>query len=365
MSKNKQFLNLTGKALNVKSWNKSSRVNVETNRTNTKIQEGHNSYDITKKGPFIWATDKEYIKFAEINAITEEPYKKIRYVDMLSSSDEEKRRTPKPKAKKVEVSSDSEEVKVKTKVKKVEVSSDKEEIKVKTPKIKKIELEEAPICKKGVAGTVLYNPDHTDPSKMPKEALEALCPFQISGLKGWAVVTDVTDGDTLDIVIYVPLNELALGHSYKKYTKTGVRSFIHTKNFDSGFFAKFRTRLLGIDSSEHDTPEGKFATEVTRLFYNSISGRVWYEFTNDGNIEKRDKYGRTLVNLYADDSKKVNYNEFLFQFNTKNIVVVEKYDGGTKSKYTKGLASRDKAAIAKVKKKLDIKLEEYKATLLK
>lgn len=110
--------------------------------------------------------------------------------------------------------------------------------------------------------------------------------------------------------------------------------------------------------------EGKFARDITAEFYKSTK-KVWYEFVSDGDIEKKDKYGRTLVNLYADETKKVNYNEFLFQFNTKDIIVVEKYGGGTKSEYSKSLGTRDSTKTAKIKKKLDAKLEAYKASLAK
>jgi hypothetical protein len=357
MSSDKIFLRPNGKPLSIKAMNKDTRVNINSNRINTKAHENYNSYDITKKGPFIWAKPEDYIEFAKINKITTSSYKIVKYSDMSSSEEEKK---PLQKTKKVVPVEEKKETfmsSMKKVVKDIFVDdSSEEEKKVATV---------VPTCKLGVAGTILYNPDNNDPSKLPQAALDALCTFHISGLKGWAVVTDVIDGDTLDIVIYVPLNELALGHTYKRYTKTGVRSFIHTNNVTAGFFAKFRCRLKDQDSMEKLVVEGKFARDITKLFYQSINGRVWYEFSSDSNIEDKDKYGRTLVTLYSDETKKINYNEFLFQFNTKDIVVVEKYGGGTKSQYSKSLASRDKAETARVKKILDAKLAKYKASLAK
>jgi hypothetical protein len=216
-------------------------------------------------------------------------------------------------------------------------------------------------CQHNVAGSIIHRPQSSDPRELSESELQSLCPFHINGLRGWAVVTNVEDGDTLDIVKYVPLVELAQGHNYKYYSKRGVRSFIHTSHLDSGFFAKFRCRLLGIDAMEHNYPEGNYAKQLTIDLYRKLKGHIWVEFVSGDNVEKTDKYGRTLIRSYTDESKQEELTHYLLKFNDADagIIVAENYDGGTKSDYAKGLKDRSEEETERMTDLLNKRLADF------
>jgi hypothetical protein len=116
---------------------------------------------------------------------------------------------------------------------------------------------------------------------------------------------------------------------------------------------------------EKDTPEGVFAKEATKAFYNSFKGNVWYEFNTGKNVEEKEKYGRTLVDLYSNEKKTVHLNKFLYQFNdsSKGVEIVYDYDGGTKSEYAKKLNQRSVKLTEKMQTLLDAKLEAFVESL--
>lgn len=219
------------------------------------------------------------------------------------------------------------------------------------------------ICQHNELGKQTFIPKTENPHDLPVEAICSLTTFCINGFEGPAIVSDIIDGDTVNIIVYVPLAKLANGHQYHYYSKKGIRSFIHTHFMNAGFFTKLKCRLNGCDAMEKDTPEGKFAKELTIDLYKRIKGKVWVEFPQDDDIEDSDKYGRSLIKIYADKTKKVEYNNYLFQFNDEKngIRVVEPYDGGKKSEYSKNLNKRSEKQTKLMEEKLKSHLETIRA----
>lgn len=324
MSKTMTYIALNGKKLNLNAWTKNSRVNVRTNRLNKVKQTGYLEYDITKNGPFIWATKEEYKEFIKLNKVKDE------------EKDEEK--ISKRQQKKHDDSTYG--------------GVNLHDVYTNNPHV---------VCKRNTAGTVVYTPDTKDPRELPRDALQSLCKFHLAGIKGWATVTSVYDGDTIDLVMFIPLSEMAMGHNYKHYNKVGVRSFIHTSTIDTGFFAKLRCRFNGCDSMEKNYPEGDYAKKLTIDLYQRRKGHVWAELVYGNDIEDSDKFGRNLVRIYVDKDKKIELTKYLFNFNDPDngIIVVEEYDGGKKSDYSKNLAKRSKQDTGKMKEILDSRLNDF------
>ncbi len=329
-----EFKILNGNILNPVAFEPQNRVNITTNRVN-KVNKNLNEYNIgeifnlSTKGPYIWATQKQYDEFCTLNK------------DLLISIDNKSKKN-------------KDEFKIK-------LLHDEIEEEVDLKKLKSVFNEDDPhtICKNNITNQPIIIPHTDDPHQLDIKSLLSLTNFHINGFEGNGVVTEVIDGDTVFMVVYVPLKALANGHEYSFYSKKGVRSFIHTRFLNAGFFAKIKCRLLNIDAMEKNTPEGVFAKYLTIDLYQRLQGKIYFEFPNGVNIEDTDKYGRTLVRIYKDKSKTIEYTNYLFQFNNINnngIIIAEKYDGGTKSEYAKNLEKRSEAEKDRVRKILDTQL---------
>lgn len=332
------FKCLNGQVLSSNAYNDIGEYfNVATNRKRGE-GKGYKQYDLgfllgeSERGPLILATDEDFTTFCGINNLN------------LNVNTDIKIQTPKKKP----TIAKTPKVTKKEKPKKVPLSDNVFSENVFS------------ICELNSAGTVLHTPDTRDPRDLPTSALLSLCDFHLAGLKGWAVVTEVIDGDTVDIVFYVPLNELSVGHVFAKYTSTGVRSFIHTQNQESGFFAKLRCRFNECDTMEKNYPEGKFAKKLTIDLYRQRKGQVWVEFIDGPNVETKEKYGRTLIKLYTDNNG-IELTDYLYKFNDQknNILIVENYGGGTKSNHAKNLANRSVEDTEEMSKLLNERFDSF------
>jgi len=311
--------------LNPQAYEKNTYVNILTNRVNIN-NKTMNQYAIGKifnfktDGPYIWATEEDFKKFCILNNLNLK-------IDNLKNL--------------IQNSKMSKEF-----METLETVS---------------QVDSHKICATNTLNQAIFTSRTENPHDLDDHALHSLTEFRINGFEGPGVVTDVIDGDTVNIVVYVPLRILAQGHSYKYYSKKGIRSFIHTRFLNAGFFTKIRCRILGIDAMESKFPEGKFAKALTIDLYQR-NPKVWVSFPSGDNIEDLDKFGRNLVTIYTNSSKKVNLNEYLFEYNIKdkkhNITIVDKYDGGKKSDYAKNLPKRSESETEKIQQYLDTKLEE-------
>lgn len=164
---------------------------------------------------------------------------------------------------------------------------------------------------------------HTDIEKVPDDQLNSLCEFSFLGLSGKAKVLDVIDGDTVSMVIYIPLDFLSEMRS-RVFNRRVVEQCSALPYKDNhGFIARFRCRLLGVDTAEHNVQAGVDAKDNLIRILNKTKNIVYAKLNN------MDKYGRVLVDLYSDKAMKQSItNELL-----KDSSVALPYYGGTKQEF--------------------------------
>jgi len=189
---------------------------------------------------------------------------------------------------------------------------------------------------------------------IPDLYLNQISHFNLVGLRTMGKIVNIIDADTIDLVIYVPLEFLIIPKfTIQKYTqKSGYKQdeksdFIQS-NLNNitlikiqktklkqikglGFYMKFRCRLNNIDSAESSTLQGKLATQLMVEKYKSLNNIVYVDCFDF------DKYGRLLVDLYEDSSYNKYLNYHLIDYKSNLGILVVKYDGKTKSDYMKKL----------------------------
>lgn len=142
--------------------------------------------------------------------------------------------------------------------------------------------------------------------------------FSLNGKKTFARVVNVTDGDTISVVLPI----------FDNYFKFNVRlngidtCEIHSKNEiikDKGLKAKYRLIELLCPSEKINNIICSTRKQIIDIFHKNIC-LIWLECL------EFDKYGRLLGNIYIDNKTK----------NVSNILIDEKlaykYDGSTKLK---------------------------------
>ena len=174
-----------------------------------------------------------------------------------------------------------------------------------------------------------------DVSRVPRDILEKLCPFNFAGLRTKAVVTRVIDGDTFEVVFHAPFSFLSeVKTRYVGRARKPVQEIYALPSSESqGFFMKFQLRSKGVDAAEHNTVEGVWAKMWYEHNLSSLNDVVYLE------IGCQDKYGRLLGDMYADPEYTRNLTSILVGVKcpyTNNTVCVM-YDGGTKSSDMKSL----------------------------
>ena len=196
------------------------------------------------------------------------------------------------------------------------------------------------VCEYGSAGSIfVLTPDIRDVEQLPDHVIASMCPFHLGGLRGKGKVSSVTDGDTVSIVIYVPMQDL----SKKILAKKGRGSNTHYEpqyqaisghKESTGFFTVITVRLLGVDTAEKNTIQGQVAKRIMIDKYRSLNNIVYYDLSFE-----RDKYGRLLATLYEDPAYKVSLNEYILNAKSDPSLgpIAFAYDGGTKSDYMKQL----------------------------
>jgi endonuclease YncB( thermonuclease family) len=195
------------------------------------------------------------------------------------------------------------------------------------------------VCKIGTP-TVAFAPNTNDIEKVPETLIDNLCTFNLIGLRTKGKVTNVVDGDTIDICFYVKLSFLYNPRPNfhesegKKQQNTLVSSIKpqSPKIADSGLFLKMRARLNGIDAAEHNVSQGVLATQMMAQLYAKTNNIVYVD------CNEFDKFGRILVDLYADQEYKQYLNYYLIDHPDPKLGVLAEYYGGkTKSDYMKTL----------------------------
>jgi len=186
------------------------------------------------------------------------------------------------------------------------------------------------MCFLGMAGTVIPPAQTTNVAELPLELIDKMCRFSFAGLfvKGRSVY--VVDGDTLDVIIFVPLVVLGSARAIGKNTQVGI---LPTPGFEkTGFFAKIRIRMYGFDSAEKNTEAGQLAKRLFEEKLQSLGGIVWCQFIETTIAEE--KYDRILAVLYEDEKKTRLLNDYLLkQEAAVGVKMVFPYLGGTKKKF--------------------------------
>jgi len=192
--------------------------------------------------------------------------------------------------------------------------------------------ERSQVCFIGSAGTIIPAATTKDVASLTEKEMAAMCKFSFSGLFVKGRVDNVIDGDTFDIVFYVPISVLGRARSIgeKGLPQTSV---IPVPGYEqTGFFAKVAIRMYGYDAAEKDTDAGKLAKRLMEEKFVSLGGIVWCQFIEVTVAD--DKYGRTLAVLYADEKKTRLLNDYLLGMEKiHNVKMVFPYLGGTKEKF--------------------------------
>lgn len=172
------------------------------------------------------------------------------------------------------------------------------------------------LCQLGVAGSVLHTPISDDVADVPLEIMSSMCPFELLGLSGKARVTEIQDGDTLNVLFNVRISELT--RTRLKNRKTEARTPVLTRQLDASFMAIFCLRLNGIDMAEHDTAAGQFATLLLKDYIARHNNIVYIR------IIKYEKYGRLLCSIYIDPEMTQLINGKLLNVNVSELSKIVK-----------------------------------------
>jgi endonuclease YncB( thermonuclease family) len=177
-------------------------------------------------------------------------------------------------------------------------------------------------CQKGKSGTIIFTKSNNI-DDISDEDIKKMCIFTFAGLQTKCKVVNIVDGDTFDLLTFVPLVILV---------QHGAVAFPETTQHLSGslgFSTIIRVRLLGYDAVEHTHLNSPLAIKLLTDYLASLPepNKVWTQFTYD------EKYGRSLAVLWGDQyNGKMLVNEFLLNESKRlGIILATPYQGGTKT----------------------------------
>jgi len=150
--------------------------------------------------------------------------------------------------------------------------------------------------------------------------LSLLTEFSLMHLKAKAKVLTVIDGDTISAAVYIPMDFL----SQQRSSKNSNYCFALPYRSNTGFLARFRCRLYGIDTAEKNTSGGVEIKNKLIELCHKTNNIVYIQFFDT------DKYGRHLIRMFSDSKyqKSIN-NELMSHSNMTN-----EYYGGKKETFT-------------------------------
>jgi hypothetical protein len=209
-------------------------------------------------------------------------------------------------------------------------------------------ITENTVCDIKGKNTILFAPDIDDIAKIPNDLIEALCIFNLLGLRTKAKIVEILDADTMILCFMIPLKFLSEPQFYQHdrksiespTAKTHQKQKVLIKSSkptsrkiqEGGLYVKMDCRLLNIDAAEHDRKEGILATELTKKLYESLNYICYIQ------CGTMDKYGRLLIDIYEDENYTKYLNYYLVDHPDPKLgVLAERYNGTTKSDYMKNL----------------------------
>lgn len=163
----------------------------------------------------------------------------------------------------------------------------------------------------------------TDIRQIPLDVLQTVSEFNLNGVKALARVLKVSDGDTVQLVVSVPLSQLAAGYP----GRDGIRRALLTTNGDTHIVLNQRVRFAHLDAAEvklkgRANPLGQKATTVLTHILQKHDYFVWAEFLHN------DKYGRPLVVIYPPASRSKSINQELLEYRDPDgDVLFKPYEG--------------------------------------
>ena len=140
-----------------------------------------------------------------------------------------------------------------------------------------------------------------DIEKIPKEKLDMLYTFSLSGIKNKARVLNIIDGDTLSVAFFIPMEHLI-------NCKTAICKDLELKNNYQDFCVKMNVRINEIDTAEKNTNKGILAKQLLENIIQRLNGYIFIH------IIKYEKYGRLLADLYEDDKYTINIKNNLLDY---------------------------------------------------
>ena len=191
-------------------------------------------------------------------------------------------------------------------------------------------------CHMGKAGTIIPATRATDVEQLTSEEVGQLCPFSFAGLFVKCRIVDVVDGDTIHVVIFVPIHELGAARSIGPQGSPRVGMLPQQTTLtdrDTGFFALATIRMYGYDAQEKDSTEGKLAKKLLIDKFTSLNNIIWCQFVEI--TIAQEKYDRILGVLFEDKDRKCPLNDFLLKKEKElNVRLVNPYLGGTKQSFS-------------------------------
>lgn len=151
--------------------------------------------------------------------------------------------------------------------------------------------------------------------------VDKLSRFNLYGLTTIGKVVDVYDGDTFDLALLIPVEELCKERKISK-KKTGI-CLISSSN--EPLVMRVKCRLNGLDARELKDVKGQEAK-------NLLSSLLMDKIINC-DLGGYDKYGRLLVDIYISsinlNSDQIYLSHYLLQFSDLFL----SYDGGKKQEF--------------------------------
>lgn len=159
-------------------------------------------------------------------------------------------------------------------------------------------------------------------SSRPKPDLVNFNKNGFSGINGKIKNSFITviDGDTFDVVVKISTNQLKTPRQVIVNRRTVNRPIIEVINNKNVIFnISLRCRLNGIDTPEKNTIKGIETIDYVKKLLETF--KKW-----SFSLEKNDKYGRTLINLFF----KKNNNWINLTFHLIELGYGVSYNGGKK-----------------------------------
>jgi endonuclease YncB( thermonuclease family) len=146
--------------------------------------------------------------------------------------------------------------------------------------------------------------------------------FNLFGITTFAKVIEIYDGDTFDLAILIPTDQLCQTRKTSK-TKSGI--CLITNNW-SPMVMRFKCRLDGLDAREKKDTKG---LEAKEMFSKFIENKII-----KCNLMGYDKYGRLLVQIYSDSVGIQTHFVYLNEYLLQRSDLFLPYDGKTKLEFS-------------------------------